>query len=147
MIVSSWSAMTSLFDAAMTSAKAKHAPSLVRSSGDEMAFCRIGKISPKMRSPFFLHNSPRVREAVSCWSTSGLPSSDMMSCMRTGRISRVARGVSGMSGVWQSKGGLTVNKRLPDVDTGLPDHSDGVLADNVQSGEDSILSLGTEGFQ
>lgn len=81
----------------MTSAKARQAPSFVRSSGEVIAFCKMGRISPKMRSPFFLHNSPRVRDAVSCCSTSGLPNSDMRICMRIGRISLVARGVSSIS--------------------------------------------------
>jgi hypothetical protein len=48
----------------MTSAKAKQAPSLDRASGDEMAFCKMGMISPKIRSPFFLQSSPSVRDAV-----------------------------------------------------------------------------------
>jgi hypothetical protein len=48
----------------MISAKARQAPSLERASGEEIAFCKMGIISPKILSPFFLHNSPRVREAV-----------------------------------------------------------------------------------
>jgi len=48
----------------MTSAKARQAPSLVRSSGEVIAFLRMGMISPKIRSPFLRHNSPSVREAV-----------------------------------------------------------------------------------
>jgi hypothetical protein len=48
----------------MISEKARQAPSLVRGSVEEIAFCRIGTNSPKILSPFFLHNSPRVREAV-----------------------------------------------------------------------------------
>jgi len=78
----------------MISAKARHAPSFVRGSEEEIAFCKIGTNSEKILSPFFLHNSPRVREAVSCCSISGLPSSDMIIDINTGNISLVVLGVS-----------------------------------------------------
>ena len=48
----------------MISHSARHTPSLVLLSAEDELVRKIGMISPRIRSPNFLHNSPMVLEAV-----------------------------------------------------------------------------------
>ena len=71
-----------------------------------------------------------------------------MSCMSTGKISRVVLGVSAVSSMPLARPRrLTLDQGFPDMDRGLSDRADIVLAHNVQRGKDPVPALWPQGLE